>query len=602
MGGAVSTGEDNDELVDNLVDADYIKTPLVEKVFRAVDRADYYLPDHKESAYKDLAWKHGHLHLSAPCIYSEVMESLQLEPGLSFLNLGSGTGYLSTMVGLVLVGNCLQLPSSCRLYDRVYCGASCPPEHENYMKNLIAINGILVMPLNDQLLQIRRTSQTTWETKSLMSVSFSTLVVPTQQNAMDIYELPEPQLPVLQDFCRISIRRILRSNIHKEHPSLKAIRKRKPKKQKPKVDLKRRLNIVPMSMGMMILGQFDDSGESDGGDPELEGSPRSRRSSHDRNIQQREDEGIITDDIDEEDSDDEESARLGEVNSLLRSHRRSDPLSRLEEHQNSREESVESSIQKKSDHHTPENSDDNFPKIDDNMEVKNTNNDKKKMEEVSSDDMSENEDMDTDLADIIFGGKTVSPPRKLRYSSSTSVDTSDTSGIGSLSEASVIGSLPDDHMIEQDITKCISDKTSSAGSSSEEGMNGDQPMEEEEQDEKDRKTEEEEVEEEEEEEDTKPKESVKIYMKEKITMLPLPEALKSYLAYYRFLCKFARVCVRNRIDTHGALSNIKCVINRIDTHGALNTIDVMVTVPYGSFAHTIDLRVEDYQPDNIMGM
>ena len=102
MGGAVSTGEDNDDLVDKLVEADYIKTALVEKVFRAVDRADYYLPDQRDSAYKDLAWKHEHLHMSAPCIYSEVMEALQLEPGLSFLNLGSGTGYLSTMVGLVL--------------------------------------------------------------------------------------------------------------------------------------------------------------------------------------------------------------------------------------------------------------------------------------------------------------------------------------------------------------------------------------------------------------------------------------------------------------------------------------------------------------------
>lgn len=98
----MSTGEDNDELVDNLVDAEYIKSQLVERAFRAVDRANYYLPEHKGSAYKDLAWKHGHLHLSAPCIYSEVMECLDLKPGLSFLNLGSGTGYLSTMVGLIL--------------------------------------------------------------------------------------------------------------------------------------------------------------------------------------------------------------------------------------------------------------------------------------------------------------------------------------------------------------------------------------------------------------------------------------------------------------------------------------------------------------------
>ena len=102
MGGAVSAGEDNDELIDNLVEADYIKSSHIERVFRAVDRAEYYLPDHQENAYKDLAWKHGNIHLSAPCIYSEVMESIKLEPGMSFLNLGSGTGYLSTLAGLIL--------------------------------------------------------------------------------------------------------------------------------------------------------------------------------------------------------------------------------------------------------------------------------------------------------------------------------------------------------------------------------------------------------------------------------------------------------------------------------------------------------------------
>lgn len=102
MGGMVSTGHDNDDLINNLLHADYIKTQVVERVFRAVDRADYFLEEVRGNAYKDLAWKSGNLHLSAPCIYSEVMEGLSLEPGLSFLNLGSGTGYLSTMVGLIL--------------------------------------------------------------------------------------------------------------------------------------------------------------------------------------------------------------------------------------------------------------------------------------------------------------------------------------------------------------------------------------------------------------------------------------------------------------------------------------------------------------------
>lgn len=102
MGGAVSAGEDNDDLIDNLKEAQYIRTEKVEQAFRAIDRGDYYLDGYRDSAYKDLAWKHGNIHLSAPCIYSEVMEALKLQTGLSFLNLGSGTGYLSTMVGLII--------------------------------------------------------------------------------------------------------------------------------------------------------------------------------------------------------------------------------------------------------------------------------------------------------------------------------------------------------------------------------------------------------------------------------------------------------------------------------------------------------------------
>lgn len=41
MGGAVSAGSCNCELVDNLCNEGYITQPDVERVFRVVDRADY---------------------------------------------------------------------------------------------------------------------------------------------------------------------------------------------------------------------------------------------------------------------------------------------------------------------------------------------------------------------------------------------------------------------------------------------------------------------------------------------------------------------------------------------------------------------------------
>lgn len=260
----MSSGCDNNDLIDNLIESQYIRTTIVENAFRAVDRAKYLLPQYRDQAYKDLAWKKGNLHLSAPCIYSEVMEGLDLKDGLSFLNLGSGTGYLSTMVGLTLginginhgieihaniityaeerleeflyhasamdefefcqpkffKGNCLCLPPTMRLYDRVYCGAACPREYENYFKQLIRVGGILVMPLDDNLLQIRRISDTEWSTKSLLNVSFATLIVPSKDESTQYLTPLESAPPNLQILTRSIIRRRLRKAMFETDPDL----------------------------------------------------------------------------------------------------------------------------------------------------------------------------------------------------------------------------------------------------------------------------------------------------------------------------------------------------------------------------------------------
>ncbi|XP_042187718.1 protein-L-isoaspartate O-methyltransferase domain-containing protein 1 isoform X2 [Callorhinchus milii] len=250
MGGAVSAGEDNDDLIDNLKEAQYIRTERVEQAFRAIDRAEYYLEAYRENAYKDLAWKHGNIHLSAPCIYSEVMEALKLQPGLTFLNLGSGTGYLSTMVGLILgpfginhgvelhadvveyarqkldtfvknsdsfdkfefcepvfvVGNCLEVTSDNLQYDRVYCGAGVQKDHENYMKIFLKVGGILVMPMEDQLTQIIRTGQNTWETKNILAVSFAPLIQPSRTDSLksDNVGLPKRFAALGSEQCKTS--------------------------------------------------------------------------------------------------------------------------------------------------------------------------------------------------------------------------------------------------------------------------------------------------------------------------------------------------------------------------------------------------------------
>ncbi|KAL4719478.1 hypothetical protein ACJJTC_018360 [Scirpophaga incertulas] len=302
MGGAVSAGRDNDELTDNLMGGNYIRTRTVERVFRVLDRADFMTPESRDQAHKDLAWRNGPLHLSAPCIYSEVMEALELKPCLSFLNVGSGTGYLSTMVGLVLggsgishgieidsyvveystrklrqfidnsiiidhfdfcepkyyAGNGLCIAPLLSPYDRVYCGAGCPEQYQNYFKQLIKVGGILVMPLNDHLVQIRRTSENNWTSRNLLNVSFATLREPTKEQAGNLVKLEEIAPPRLQILARSAVREAMRGGLTRRHPEL---REPPPRPQPAKRVVPRRI-CIPIEDhadvdGMQMLHDLD---------------------------------------------------------------------------------------------------------------------------------------------------------------------------------------------------------------------------------------------------------------------------------------------------------------------------------------------------------
>ena len=55
-------------------------------------------------AHSDQPLKEGLIHISAPHIYGSAIEALDLVPNssISFLNIGSGTGYISSIAAHVL--------------------------------------------------------------------------------------------------------------------------------------------------------------------------------------------------------------------------------------------------------------------------------------------------------------------------------------------------------------------------------------------------------------------------------------------------------------------------------------------------------------------
>ena len=96
----------------NLISFAFLFLRFHDAFLRLVDRGDYVPEPKRAEAYKDAAYRTSlsptdeanspHLHLSAPSIYSSAIEQLDIQPGHAFLNIGSGTGYINTVVGYLL--------------------------------------------------------------------------------------------------------------------------------------------------------------------------------------------------------------------------------------------------------------------------------------------------------------------------------------------------------------------------------------------------------------------------------------------------------------------------------------------------------------------
>ncbi|KAG8037320.1 hypothetical protein G9C98_005530 [Cotesia typhae] len=231
--GNVTSGENNEDLVDILKILGHIKTKRVERIFRAVDRGDYVLPDHRSEAYKDLSWKMENVHLSAPDCMEYAYKKLE-----EFKQKSLALDEFDFCEPVFIQGNCLKLECT-RKYDRVYCGAACPESHEAFIKQFVKIGGILVMPYKDHLLRIERVDTNSWKHKVMLPVLFAPLIMPSSNcnynNSSDDHDnttdkvndcrdssllLPFSEPLSLQELCRCEIRCQLRKIIWAEHPEL----------------------------------------------------------------------------------------------------------------------------------------------------------------------------------------------------------------------------------------------------------------------------------------------------------------------------------------------------------------------------------------------
>lgn len=88
-----------ERLVKKLIDGGWLKTPLIIEAFRAIDRADFILPEYLEMAYDDEPLPIGYGQtISQPLTVAFMLELLSPKPGEIILDVGSGSGWKGALV------------------------------------------------------------------------------------------------------------------------------------------------------------------------------------------------------------------------------------------------------------------------------------------------------------------------------------------------------------------------------------------------------------------------------------------------------------------------------------------------------------------------
>jgi protein-L-isoaspartate(D-aspartate) O-methyltransferase len=93
----------NLELVEELVDLGYLKTPDLIEAFRVIDRGDFVSSEMKKYAYHNDPLPIGHEQtISQPLTVAFMLELLDLRAGDKVLEIGAGSGWQTTLISKII--------------------------------------------------------------------------------------------------------------------------------------------------------------------------------------------------------------------------------------------------------------------------------------------------------------------------------------------------------------------------------------------------------------------------------------------------------------------------------------------------------------------
>eukprot|EP01130_Rhizamoeba_saxonica_P008858 TRINITY_DN358_c0_g1_i1.p1 TRINITY_DN358_c0_g1~~TRINITY_DN358_c0_g1_i1.p1 ORF type:complete len:156 (-),score=15.77 TRINITY_DN358_c0_g1_i1:164-562(-) len=91
------------ELVSHLEDHQMFNSRRIREAMLFVQRGDFLPPNYQDFAYQDKPLKISELgfNVSAPHMYAHCLESLEIQPGNTVLDVGSGCGHFTGIAGFL---------------------------------------------------------------------------------------------------------------------------------------------------------------------------------------------------------------------------------------------------------------------------------------------------------------------------------------------------------------------------------------------------------------------------------------------------------------------------------------------------------------------
>ena len=91
--------DSKEALIQSLVTEGYLKTPRIIEAFRAIDRADFVLPEYRDEAYGNYPLPIGNGQtISQPLTIAFMLELLDPQPGENILDIGAGSGWQTALL------------------------------------------------------------------------------------------------------------------------------------------------------------------------------------------------------------------------------------------------------------------------------------------------------------------------------------------------------------------------------------------------------------------------------------------------------------------------------------------------------------------------